>query len=139
MTRGYAVLDLHEAQLALPDAHGRTSGTLAFWISAAWEDPNGGVEYLQTVIDHEIDRSAPVEISFTADLSSADVAPPDPRVNPCFRPGEFNTHLLWELWNIVEHPEQRWEDQMQIGQLNALVPPPNEAIFRAVDEPPGVV
>ena len=128
--RGYAVLDLHDEELTLPDAHGRTSGTLVFWISAAWDNPNGGLEYLQTIVDQEVDRSAPSEIIVTANLSSIDTDPPDPRENPCFRPGQFNTHLFAQLWTSTAHPEQRWEGEMQIGELNALVPPPNTAIFR---------
>ena len=128
--RGYALLDLRDAELALPDAHGRTSGTLVFWISATWDNPTGGPEYLQTIVDQEVDRAAPSEITVTANLSSIDTVPPDPRVNPCFLPGQLNTHLFAQLWTSTAHPEQRWEGEIQIGELNALVPPPNTAIFR---------
>jgi hypothetical protein len=78
--RGYAVLDLHAAELTLPDAYGNesggTSGTLAFAISAFWDTPNGGFEFLFGVVSQEIDLSAPSEIAVNADLSSTDTASP---------------------------------------------------------------
>jgi len=66
--RGYAVLDLHDAELTLPDAHGRTSGTLSFFITAAWKRPNGDVEYLSTCGSQEIDLLVSSEIAVTVDL-----------------------------------------------------------------------
>jgi len=66
--RGYAVLDLYDAKLTLPDAHGRTSGTLSFFITATWERPNGDVEYLSTCGSQDIDLLIPSEIAVTVNL-----------------------------------------------------------------------
>ena len=66
--RGYAVLDLHDEELTLPDAHGRTSGTLNFYITAAWNKPNGDAEYLLTCVSQEIDLLAPSEMAVTVNL-----------------------------------------------------------------------
>jgi len=78
--RGYAVLDLHDEELTLPDARGNekgsTSGTLTFAISTFWDNPNGGFEFLFGVVGQEIDLSVPSEIAVTVNLSSIDTDSP---------------------------------------------------------------
>lgn len=66
--QGYASVELHDEELTLPDAHGRTSGTLNFYIAAAWKKPNGDAEYLSTCVGQEIDLLVPSEIAVTVDL-----------------------------------------------------------------------
>jgi len=66
--RGYAIIELHDEELTLPDAHGRTSGTLNFYITAAWNKPNGDAEYLLTCVSQEIDLLAPSEMAVTVNL-----------------------------------------------------------------------
>jgi hypothetical protein len=65
---GYAIVELHDEELILPDAHGRTSGTLNFYITTAWKKPNSGAEYLLTCVSQEIDLLVPSEIAVTVDL-----------------------------------------------------------------------
>ena len=68
MDRDTPSLELHDEELTLPDAHGRTSGTLSFYITAAWKKPDGDAEYLSTCVGQEIDLSVPSEIAVTVDL-----------------------------------------------------------------------
>jgi hypothetical protein len=65
---GIAVLALTAEQLALPDASGHTSGTLGFDLSALWNNPNSGPEYLATCASQDIDLAAPAEIVVTVTL-----------------------------------------------------------------------
>jgi hypothetical protein len=67
---GIAVLELTAQQLALPDASGHTAGMLGFDLSAFWNNPKGGPEYLATCASQDIDLSAPAEILVTVTLLS---------------------------------------------------------------------
>ena len=137
---GRAVLDLSGTEFDLLSGDDPVSDTAPYWISAAWINPQDGIESLQAIAELTFDHLTPVEFVVAAGLSPVDTsAPTDIRTNPCYRPGQLNTHLIDVLWSTTEHPERRSEDQAQIGELERPAPAAQPGVVRVSNDPLDII